>query len=285
MMWRYGILYRACNLIESLAETPQLETELIHSFQEGSYRNVDIKDLINVSRFASWVTEGEGGLLVATEEGRRLLAADSDMFRMRMQVDKLIEVIKPDWIAMALHGRKAMLNYLDTNILQCFKEAGLAKGQDADVVEWWDHLAANSRGLGSYRNTEIGRRGERLSCEYELSRTGKWPIWIALEQAEVGFDLVSQVSREDKSSLVIEVKTTTRDWEYAKFFMSRNEWDVLYNHHPNARVHLWCLEEEGQPKSSNLNLEQLKYHVPQDTGKGKWEKFSCCFSEFNLLPY
>jgi len=48
---------------------------------------------------------------------------------------------------------------------------------------------------------------------------------------------------------------------------------------------LWCLEEEEQPKISTLNLEQLKKHVPQDTGKGKWEKFSCCFYEFNLLPY
>jgi hypothetical protein len=84
---------------------------------------------------------------------------------------------------------------------------------------------------------------------------------------------------------VIEVKTTTRDWKYAKFFMSRNEWDVLYNQHPHALVHLWCLEEEEQPKNSTLNLEQLKNHVPQDTGKGKWEKFSCCFSEFNFLPY
>ena len=283
-MWRYGILYRACNLIESLANQPKLEKNLLSSFQD-TFRGVRIKDVIDVSRYASWIADDEDGLLFVTDQGQELLAADSDMVRMRLQVDKLVKLMKPLWAALAVQGRKAMLNYLDDNILQCFEEAGLTKGHDTDVVEWWDRLAANYRGVGSYRNTEIGRQGERLSCEYELSRTGEWPNWIALEQAEAGYDLVSQVSREDKSRLVIEVKTTTRDWKYAKFFMSRNEWDVLYNQHPRALVHLWCLEEEEQPKNSTLNLEQLKKHVPQDTGKGKWEKFSCCFSEFNFLPY
>lgn len=206
------------------------------------------------------------------------------MLRIRQQVGELIELMRPSWAALAVQGRKAMLNYLDENVLQCFKESGLIKGHAPDVVEWWDRLAANYRAPESFRKTEIGRKGEKLSCEYELSRTGEWPNWIALEQTEAGYDLVSQVSREDQRRLVIEVKTSTLDWEFAKFFMSRNEWDILYNHHPNAHVHLWWLKDEEQPKNSTLNLDQLKEHVPQDTGNGKWENFSCRFSEFNFLP-
>lgn len=277
-MWRYGVLYRACTLIELLEDNPQTETELLRSFQDATYRSAQIGDVIGLSRFASWITYGEDGCLVVTDEGRTMLSAGSDMLRMRRQVETLIELVKPDWAASAIQGRKAMLSYIDVNIVQCFKEAGLTEGHDSDVVEWWDRLAAKYRGEGSYLYTEIGRRGERLSCEHEFSRTGVWPEWIALEHAEAGYDLVSRVSPDDESSLVIEVKTTTQDWGIAMFFLSRHEWDVLSGH-PNALIHLWCLSGT-QPQGATITMTQLKHHVPRDTGQGKWKKLCCPFSEF-----
>ncbi len=280
-MWRYGVLYRSCTLIELLDDNPQTESEILRSFQAETYRNVRVEDLLGVLRFASWVVDGEDDRLVATDEGREMLAAGSDMLRMRRQVEKLIELMKPDWAASAVQGRQAMLNYVDANVRQCFKEAGLAERHDADVVEWWDRLAAEYRGAGSYQYTEIGRRGERLSCEREFSRTGIWPVWIALEHAEAGYDLVSRVSQGDDTSLVIEVKTTTQDWASAVFFVSRHEWDVLCGQ-PYALVHLWCVRGTP-PKLATVTLEQLEHHVPQDTGQGKWKKFCCPFGEFQPI--
>jgi len=280
-MWRYGVLYRACTLLELLEDNPQPEAELFRSFQDEKYRNVSIKDVVSVSRFASWVAEGEDEFLVVTDEGRELLAAGSDTLRMRRQVEKLIELIKPDWAASAVQGRKAILNYVDANVRQCFNEAGLVAGNEKDVVEWWDRLAAKYRGVASYQYTEIGRRGERLSCEREFSRTGTWPQWVALDHTGAGYDLVSQVSQEDVSALVIEVKTTTQNWASAVFFMSRHEWDVLCHQH-HALVHLWCMRG-GSPQEAAVTIEQLERHVPQDIGKGEWTKFSCPFSEFQPI--
>lgn len=282
MMWRYGVLYRSCTLIELLDANPQTEAEILRSFQYETYRNVRVEDVIGVLRFASWVVDGEDERLLATDEGREMLAAGSDMLRMRRQIEKLLELTEPDWAASAVQGRKAMLNYVDANVRQCFKEAGLAEAHDTDVVEWWDRLAAKYRGVGSYQYAEIGRRGERLSCEWEFSRTGTWPDWIALEHSEAGYDVVSRVTREDDSALVIEVKTTTQDWASAVFFMSRHEWDVL-RRRPNSLIHLWCVHGFS-PRRAKVTIEQLEHHVPRDSGHGKWKKFCCPFGEFEPVP-
>lgn len=281
MMWRYGVLYRSCKLIELLDDNPQTEAEILRSFQDETYRNVRVEDVIAVLRFASWVVDGEDDRLLATNQGREMLAAGSDMLRMRRQVEKLLELMEPDWAASAVQGRKAMLNYVDANVRQCFKEAGLAEAHDTDVVEWWDRLAAKYRGVGSYQYTEIGRRGERLSCEWEFSRTGTWPEWIALEHTEAGYDVVSRVARGDDSALVIEVKTTTQDWASAVFFMSRHEWDVMCGQR-HAVLHLWCVQA-SPPRRATVTIAQLEHHVPQDTGQGTWKKFCCPFREFQAI--
>ena len=277
-MWRYGVLYRACMLIDLLKDNPQPLAEILRSFKDERYRNVQIEDVLSVSRFALWIADGEDQRLFVTDEGQEIMVAGSDMLRMRRQVDRLIELMKPDWAAVSVQGRQAMLTYVDANVRQCFKEAGLAEGHDPGVVEWWDRLAGKYRGAGFCQYTEIGRRGERLSCEEEFSRTGVWPDWIALEHADAGYDLVSRVSQEDDSSLVIEVKTTTQGWTNAVFFMSRHEWDILCSR-PHALVHLWCLRGV-EPQLTKVTVEQLAQHVPQDTGQGEWKKFCCPFGEF-----
>ena len=43
-----------------------------------------------------------------------------------------------------------------------------------------------ARGLRDGVLTEIGRRGERLTLQYEQSRTGVEPKWIALESSAHG---------------------------------------------------------------------------------------------------
>lgn len=277
-MWRYGVLYRACMLIDLLKDNPQPVAEILRSFKDERYRNVKIEDVINISLFASWIDNGDNQVLQVTDEGREMMTTGSDMLRMRHQVDRLIELIQPDWAALAVQRRQAMLTYVDANVRQCFKEAGLVEGHDPDVVEWWDRLSEKYRGAGFFQYTEIGRHGERLSCEAEYLRTGQWPMWTALEHTGAGYDLVSRVSQEDTSNLIIEVKATTQDWANAVFFMSRNEWNVLSSR-PHALVHLWRLGGI-EPLLSKVTIEQLAQHVPQDTGQGEWKKFCCPCREF-----
>ena len=281
-MWRYGVLYRSCALIEQLAESPTRREEVLSSFSEDTFRNVKVDDVLAVSLRAGWIVENEDGRLVATVSGRELIDARNSQMRMRIQVDRLIEVMQPDWAAMAVQGRQALLNYADPNVRQCFKEAGLTEEHSEDVVAWWDRLAGRFRGAKDYQYTEIGRRGERLSFLREFSRTGVEPTWVALELSDVGYDLVSRVSGDDENPLLIEVKTTTQSWDFARFFVSRHEWDVMSASN-RAVFHLWCVKEIPA-QHCTITIEQLQRHVPQDSGNGEWKKFACPFNDFEPTP-
>jgi len=281
-MWRYGVLYRSCTLIEQLAVNPATEPDVLGSFKEDTFRNVRVEDVLTVSIRAGWIATNKEGRLVATRSGQDLIDARSARLRMRLQVERLIEIMQPDWAAMAVQGRQALLRYADANVRQCFKEAGLAEGYGEDIVEWWDRLAGKFRGAKDYQYTEIGRRGERLSVQREYSRTGTEPHWIALEDSDAGYDLVSRVSLEDSKPLLIEVKTTTQNWDSAVFFVSRNEWDIMSGS-DRALFHLWCVRDVPA-QHATVTIEQLRGHVPQDCGNGEWKKFSCPFGNFIPTP-
>lgn len=281
-MWRYGVLYRSCTLIEQLIAKPVSESEILDSFPEETYRNVRVQDVLAVSDRAGWIRTDTAGCLVATQLGQELIDARNATLRMRLQVERLIEIMKPDWAAMAVQGRQALLRYADSNVRQCIKEAGLSQGYGQDVVEWWDRLAGKFRGAKDYLYTEIGRRGERLSYQREYSRTGAEPKWIALEESDAGYDLVSRVSLDDDRSLLIEVKTTTQSWKTAVFFVSRHEWDILSGSE-RALIHLWCVKDVPA-QHATVTIAELRDHVPQDCGNGEWKKFCCPFSEFNPMP-
>lgn len=281
-MWRYGVLYRSCMLVEHLRAQPAPRTEIISSFADETFHNVRIEDVLTVSHNAGWITATNDDVLVATDEGIALIESGSPQLRMRVQVECLINLMNPDWAAMAVQGRQALLRYTDPNVRQCFKEAGLADGYDADIVEWWDRLAGRYRSVKDYKYTEIGRQGERLSCDHEYSRTGIQPNWIALEDSEAGYDMVSQISADDDTRLLIEVKTTTQSWDSAVFYISRHEWDIL-SQADHAVIHLWCVQDVPA-QHATITLTDLEGHVPADCGAGEWKKFCCPFREFTPSP-
>ena len=281
-MWRYGVLYRSCILIEQLVANPATEPEVLSSFPEDTFRNVRVEDILAISNRAGWVATDKEGRLVATRSGQELIDARNARLRTRSQVERLIDVIQPDWAAMAIQGRQALLRYADANVRQCFKEAGLTEGYGEDIVEWWDRLAGRFRGAKDYQYTEIGRRGERLSFHRELSRTGIEPQWLALEYSDAGYDLISRVSVDDGNPLLIEVKTTTQRWDSAVFFVSRHEWDILSGS-DQALFHLWCVRDLPA-QHATVTISELSDHVPRDCGNGEWKKFCCPFRNFAPSP-
>ena len=277
-MWRAGILHRVEDLLALLEQNAASEDEIVASFDEEKFRNVAVRDVIAVARTGKWINSGLDGKLVCTDQGRLLLGAISAEMRMRIKVGMLLSVLNPPWAASIVQGRGALVGYAPPEAEQCFREAGLLDGHCEAVVRWWDELAARYREDRAILFVEIGRKGERLSFNYEFSRTGKEPEWTALEYADAGYDFVSRVSDSDSSRLVIEVKTSTRPWETAELFLSRAEWETLQQE-PVAFLHLWSID--GYPaKLAVVAIDDLRTHVPDDQGSGVWHRMRCPFAAF-----
>jgi hypothetical protein len=194
-----------------------------------------------------------------------------------MLVD-FIEVEQPPWFQLVPYGRRETLLQAPPSIRQVFVEAGLAYGDDQDTVRFWDALAARARGLRDGVLTEIGRRGERLTLQYERNRTGVEPKWIALESSSDGYDVLSRVSMFDTKRMTIEVKTSEQGTEFASFHLTRNEWVTALDSMAH-RFHLWALAG-SRCQIAVLTIEQVMAHVPDHKGSGVWETLSIPFSVF-----
>jgi len=276
--WRYGVLFRSTILLEMLREQHLTEAQLYRAFPDGIFRGVLLRSVVDYLISFSLVERHNSGTLALSETGNRLLSLPGP-HRIRLQIEILLKETAPHWAALACQGREALLNYVDRNIRQCFDAAELSDGYGEEVVRWWDALAARHREFRDIALTEVGRTGERLSVDYELARTGKLPLWIALDTSYVGFDLLSCVSKEDERPLVIEVKTSRRDWNSAQFVLTRHEW-ISLSGHPNAVVHLWSVNSTPA-KRCTLHPSEIGPHVPRDSGGGEWQTVRCAFANFH----
>jgi hypothetical protein len=172
---------------------------------------------------------------------------------LRQAILDYIEVEKPAWLQSVTYGRKRVLKFVGLQLEQVFSEAGLVDGIDADVISFWDVLAAAARGQKHDQASAIGRRGERLSFEFEARRTGTRPIWISIDNNADGYDVLSVVDREDPRKLSIEVKTSTMGLS-GSMHITRNEWDRAMEVE-NHRFHLWSLRD-GDPKPRTTVCKQ-----------------------------
>ena len=159
---------------------------------------------------------------------------------LRAMLIDFIEIEQPPWLQLVPYGRRETLLQAPPSIRQVFVEAGLAYGDDEETVRFWDALAARARGLLDGALTEIGRRGERLTPQYERNRTDMEPKWIALESASDGYDVLLHVAKSDSRRMTIEVKTSERSTEFASFHLTRNEWSTALGSLAH-RFHLWVL--------------------------------------------
>ena len=100
------------------------------------------------------------------------------------------------------------MRYFSAEVKQCFSEAYLLEGYEYDVIEWWDKLATATKGYSEDIRLELGRKGEKLSIEFEKARTGLMPTWQAIDSNFSGYDILSQINSENPTPLRIEVKAT-----------------------------------------------------------------------------
>lgn len=269
-----GIAFGCIELL-GVVKRNQLTPGGVHSLSLGSVSSAAI---YRACLDLSWLEVQPDGLLSVTVRGERAAGATSPQSGLRTMLVDFIEVEQPPWLQLVPYGRRETLLQAPPGVRQVFVEAGLAYGDDDETVRFWDALAARARGLRDGVLTEIGRRGERLTLQYERTRTGAEPKWIALESASDGYDVLSRVSMSDTRRMTIEVKASERSTDFASFHLTRNEWETALASMCH-RFHLWSLTVSG-PLLAVLTVDQVAAHVPADAGAGLWETLNVPFSAF-----
>jgi len=220
----------------------------------------------------------EDGRLSPSSMGERLVSLSGPTAVIRRAILDLVEVTSPPWLRNASYGRRRVLAFVAKDILQLFVEADLVVGIDEDVVAFWDTLAGLARTRTQVENLATGREGERLTLRHEDARTGIRPQWIAIENNDDGYDVLSVCAWDDLQPLTIEVKASTAGIA-GTFHLTQREWrracdSVLH------QFHLWDLSRPGAPRLAVVTSAQVMQHVPVDAGKGSWEVVSVPFSAF-----
>lgn len=271
-----GVVQGAIELLEISARQQITFAQVTESLR--TLGNMPVPLVCNISQRLDWVTVSQAGWLEATEAGQRVLDLQIYEQRLRQSILDYIAVEKPAWLQSATFGRQRVLRFVGLHLSQVFREAGLVDGTDPDVVVFWDRLAAAARGRQNDRATEIGRTGERLTLEFEARRTGRRPVWTAVDNNADGYDILSIVDRDDFRKLSIEVKTSTLGVA-GSMHITRNEWDRA-SEVDNHLFHLWAINEGDSARLALVPTDLLALHVPADVGSGRWESIEVPFHAF-----
>ena len=234
--------------------------------------------VVETAQALKWLCANETGIAVLTPFGARLQSLTGYEPMLRQALLDYIDVERPAWVQNATFGRMKVIAFAGNQIGQVFVEAGLADGTDDEVVAFWDAMAARARGQKNDRLTAIGRQGERLTIAHEEGRTGRKPKWVAIDNNEDGYDVLSIVNTEDTRSLSIEVKSSTMGLS-GVFHLSRNEWERAQETE-NHSFHLWDMRANRQPCLAVISPQDMKDHIPSDQGAGSWESAEIPFKVF-----
>lgn len=185
-------------------------------------------------------------------------------------IDAIIQARQPFWLRLAPNGRNSVCAALDENGRQCFRNAGLL-GTSERAIGWWDRMATSVRMAQDADRLAQGRHGERLSFEREkafLKEQGidKEPLWVALDDNSLGYDILSYRRHGDRVvNRLVEVKTTYS--EPPRLILTRNEWRSADRFGDAFEYHIWAFPEETLSVKS---VADVRPHIPSNTGDGEW---------------
>lgn len=240
-----------------------------------TFRN---EDLLELSVRLEWVRARDDGVAVLSPRGEVILETPTVSLKLRRALIDYVEIEKPQWTALVLDGRARFMTFAPVEFRQTVAEAYLAEGYDADVVAFWDLLAQIARGERAAALSQIGRRGERLTMDFEKLRTGRDPVWRAIESNSDGYDVMSVVAADNLAKRPIEVKASMQGMS-GTAHLTRNEWEqteLIRNH----MFHFWDLSVDGRPLIAVLDRAEVAVHIPADTGSGKWKEVEIPFAVF-----
>jgi hypothetical protein len=279
-MFSVGVLYSCHSFLELVRRSPIDSTAFPEMFQ--TFEVASATSILQVTQLCEWISLGANGEIHLSSRGAEVLRAPSPDARLRVQLQHMVTAIHPPWLAVLTSGRREAERSLPPDARQCFREAGLLDGYDAAVIEWWDKAAGAARIMRDETKRDSGRIGERYSIAYETSRVGKEPYWQGFESNFAGYDLISQQSRSEDSRLLIEVKASFSRLKEARFFISRNEWDVATTS-DSYLFHLWVLKPS--PMLLVVPRDDVLRHIPGDQGDGQWKQAilpMTCFHSFEV---
>jgi hypothetical protein len=275
MSFSVGILYSAQEFTAYVLDNTLAVKDFKNTFKRFSLARPE--DILDVATRCNWIDVHPDGICRVTQKGKDILK-ESPEASLRMQICDLVFVEQPAWAAKIPNGREEASKFFPPEVSQCFKEAGLLKVWDDDVVEWWDQLAIATRSTKSALGLITGRKAEKLTIKHETKRTGVEPHWQSLESNFSGYDVLSQVDKIDETPRKIEVKGSTLSIKEAFFTVSRNEWETAETA-KSYGFHLWCLK--GDPVFIEVTFEEMKKHIPTNNGQGKWETARIPFKIFH----
>jgi hypothetical protein len=284
-----GLLYSTVELLENSAQGKL-------SLDDVNYRLLKLgtmpaQDVANLALKADLVMPREQRVLAPTQTGRKILEVDNFPQRLRLILREVIIKTKPTWAQLIPKGRIETVKVLRRDLRQCFAEAGLMEAPPSkDVVAWWDEMASLFRNSRNSELLEVGRIGEKFSIAWETRRTGRVPRWVSIDSNLVGYDLLSIVASSDTRPLQVETKATYQRPQSGTFHISRGEWEVAESS-SHYVFHLWSIRTRAKPLLAVVTPEDMRSHIPVDTGKGEWESvkvpmavFAGEFTPIDLTP-
>ena len=234
--------------------------------------------IVETAQRLNWLHTDDNGIAALTPWGSRLLDISGYELMLRQALLDYIDVESPPWVHNATYGRARVLAFASRELAQVFVEADLSQGTDGQVVAFWDMLAARARGQKNNRLTSIGREGERLTIAHEEARTGRMPKWVAIDNNEDGYDVLSIVAANDTRQLSIEVKSSTLGYG-GTFHITQNEWERSQEIERHL-FHLWAIKPGSNTELAVVTSTELKMHIPVNSGSGSWELVEIPFSAF-----
>jgi hypothetical protein len=185
----------------------------------------------------------------------------------------------PEWAKLVTLGRGRFIKRLKApeyrDVRSLFRQARLLDDPpELDDVQWWDELQQHVRTQQDAEKMQRARHAELLSLEHEKRRCatqgiGKSPVWMAIEDNTVGYDILSYTPAEyGPLNRLIEVKSTIAS--PLRFYLTRNEWEKALEYGSAFIFHIWNLQAEP-PALFERTVAEVAPHVPQDNAKGKWK--------------
>jgi hypothetical protein len=264
-MFSVGLLYSSHDFLRLIPDVGMTPSHFKNHFHTFKYTTAE--KILDVSFKCGWSKLTKEGVITLSERGKQIALVEYKP-ALLYQLEDLILNFNPVWGSLLSKGRSEAKNFLPAEVAQCFKECGLFDALTDDLIHFWDKMALAYRNYSQKRMTEIGRVGEKLTFEYEWKRTGRKPIWQAVESNLAGFDILSSIDSSTSTKLQIEVKATTSEIRYAKIHITRNEWETAQNS-LNYLFHIWHLSSDNQ--LFVLSVSDIQMHIPTDNLAGEWE--------------
>ena len=141
-----GLLYSSQKLIDTVALHPMDRDEFLWSFRTMLVSPAE--GVLALSTRCGWIGINEHLGLDVTEMGRYVQTLVGEEQKLRQQIKDFIQAVQPAWAKLLPAGRSEALPFMPEPARQCFAEAGLShRPPDDETIQWWDHIAAASRGI------------------------------------------------------------------------------------------------------------------------------------------